>query len=105
MRQKILAWFLKGVIIGAQKDKLNLRTRVVMWIAKRKVNKIMDGKVWYKSKTLWFNALTGVVGILTALVKDGGLNPQTVGYIGTAVGLVNIGLRLLTDQPIEGRES
>lgn len=62
------------------------------------------GKGLFQSKTFWVNLLMSVASLAvyvqdSALVSD---NPQVVAAIGAAVGFVNIVLRLLTKEPIEG---
>ena len=97
LKEKFIAWVIKGVI-----DRKPLQTR----LAKIKIDEWfrryeMDtSKKWYQSKTLWINALTGIAGLLTALMGTQGLDPKIVGAIGSILALVNIGLRLVTDKPI-----
>ena len=59
-----------------------------------------ENKKWWQSKTLIVNALTGIAGVLTALTSDKALDPQVIGYLITLLGLVNMGLRMITDKPI-----
>ena len=56
---------------------------------------IMNTKKWYDSKTLWVNALIVVGGVLTAVAGQ-----LAAGETITALGLLNIVLRLLTNQQI-----
>ena len=59
-------------------------------------------KSWWKSKTIWINALTGIAGVLTAItMPDAGLDPKTVGIVGSILAALNIVLRLITDEPIK----
>lgn len=51
----------------------------------------MTEKKWYASKTLWVNAITIVVGLLTSLVEQ--LNAGTAI---TGLALINIVLRFFT---------
>ena len=53
-------------------------------------------KKWYQSKTLWINALAIIGGILTALSGE-----LAVGGTVTVAGVINIGLRLITKQPLK----
>lgn len=64
----------------------------------------MEPKVWYESKTVWLNALTVIAAILAFIVDTqmaGGLpfdlDPR---YIAIALGIVNIVLRAMTNQPL-----
>ena len=61
---------------------------------------IEDSKKWYHSRTLWFNVLTGVVGVSTILITEGKLSPQITSGLATFVTLGNIILRILTTKPI-----
>lgn len=60
----------------------------------------MDSKEWYKSKTIIFNILSGLVGIAASLQMDKGVPPHTAEIFGSIVMVGNIVLRLLTDSPI-----
>lgn len=61
-------------------------------------------KVWYTSKTLWFNALVLVIGALAEglpQLKDlipADVYPALVGV----VAAVNFSLRTMTSQPVVG---
>lgn len=57
--------------------------------------------LWH-SKTFWVNALTSLAGIFAALAANEQIkeNPQLVGWIFTGIGIVNVFLRLFTDQPV-----
>ena len=55
------------------------------------------------SKTIWFNLLTIIATALVA-VSDSSLivdNPVAVGGIAIATAIINLGLRLVTSQPIK----
>ena len=52
-------------------------------------------KQWYQSKTMWVAILTGIAGVLTVFAG----NSETGGMV-TALGLVNMLLRLVTSEPI-----
>lgn len=54
------------------------------------------GKSPSRSKTIWFNILTGAATILALPI----LPPAIVPYIPAAQALVNIALRFVTDQPL-----
>ncbi len=58
-------------------------------------------KSLFKSKTFWFNLLTGV-GTLLALPV--GLPVAIIPYIPAAQALINIGLRVVTDKPVHVAE-
>ena len=55
-----------------------------------------DVKSLFKSKTFWFNVLTGV----GAIVGAGVLPPSLMLYAPTIMAVVNIGLRWVTTQPV-----
>ena len=64
-------------------------------------------KRWYKSKTIWFNTLTGatsVVGVIIPYVSGVGMDPTTTSF--TLMGLSsfqtlgNLYLRKLTEKGI-----
>lgn len=59
-------------------------------------------KKWYESKTMWFGIGTLLVSILTAtqgqeIVKN---NPSAVAYIGMAIGVLTIILRVVTKKSV-----
>lgn len=57
-------------------------------------------KIW-KSKTFWVNALTALAGVAayfqTDVITD---NPQAVGGIAAAIGIINVILRFMTKEPV-----
>ncbi len=53
-------------------------------------------KSMFKSRTFWFNLLTGV----GAIVGAGVLPPSLMIYAPTVMAVVNIGLRWVTTQPV-----
>ncbi len=61
----------------------------------------MENKPWYTSKTLWANILAGIATLSVAFGFDLGLTPETqVTIIGGFMAVLNIVLRLVTNQPI-----
>lgn len=61
------------------------------------------GKGLLTSKTFWFNVLSGAVGVATTLGQSAvASNPKVQAGFAAFVGIGNIILRFLTDQPIEG---
>lgn len=61
----------------------------------------MEEKKWYKSKTVWVNALTVVAGLAPLLSNWTAVMSPTWYAVGlTVVGAANLGLRALTTQPI-----
>jgi hypothetical protein len=61
-------------------------------------------KAWWKSKTIWVNALSAGVAVLTALqgqaiVQD---YPRASAAVVAGLGVLNIGLRIITYLPLEG---
>ena len=61
---------------------------------------IEDSKKWYHSRTLWFNVLTGVIGVSTILITEGRLSKEVASGLATFVTIGNIILRILTTKPI-----
>lgn len=61
-------------------------------------------KVWWQSKTLWFNVLT-LVGLALAHFLNAGLisDPQVVAYLTEVVALVNLVLRFFTGSELKMR--
>lgn len=64
----------------------------------------METKVWYQSKTIWINAITILLAILTLLLTqqaNGGL-PFNLDarWVILGLGVLNIVLRSVTDQPV-----
>lgn len=57
---------------------------------------------WYTSRTVWFNAITSLVGILTLIPQVAGVIPdEYLKYILLAVGALNVVLRIwFTDSPV-----
>lgn len=55
----------------------------------------------FRSRTFWFNVLA-ILGVLAALIADPrlGLDPRAVAIGLAGVNLVNILLRMGTDQPV-----
>jgi hypothetical protein len=62
----------------------------------------MQTKPWYRSKTIWFNALT----IVTTIAAYFGWNPDqqitmnVAGFLVAASPIINLVLRLMTRKPI-----
>ena len=56
----------------------------------------MEGKVWYKSKTIWFNALLGAVVAFTQAIG----HPLGEDVIAAIVTIGNILLRIITTEPV-----
>lgn len=61
----------------------------------------MENKPWWKSKTIIVNSLTALAAALTFLVSpDAKIDAGTVGIMGTVLGVINVLLRLVTNQPV-----
>lgn len=61
----------------------------------------MFPKSLFASRTLWLNALTFTAALLTALSgMTDAIPPALMPYIVAALAAVNIGLRLVTTQPV-----
>lgn len=59
----------------------------------------MNHKPWYRSKTVWVNALTVTIAVLLASVH---IVPSSwLPYLMAGTGIMNIFLRLITGQPID----
>ncbi len=64
----------------------------------------VNSKVWWKSKTVWINGATTVVGIAMLVAPDLQtlLTPQAFGVTMIVIGIVNKVLRYLTNTAIQG---
>lgn len=64
--------------------------------------KPMGKKPIYKSKTFWVNTLTAIAGVLTAAGGSEFIqaHPQIVGIGASVLGVVNVGLRLISKVPV-----
>lgn len=61
----------------------------------------MESKSLWLSKTFWTNAVALAVSIATAFGLDLGLDPeQQAELVAVILSLANIGLRLVTRQPV-----
>lgn len=63
----------------------------------------MGAKPFYKSKTLWFNLLILIIGVLTLITQNIALRPGVAAWMTVGIGAANIGLRMITGQPIQSR--
>lgn len=61
---------------------------------------MIDKKPLYLSKTLWFNVLTIALTVLEMVADLPFLTPEYAQIILIVVAAVNVGLRLLTSQPV-----
>jgi hypothetical protein len=59
----------------------------------------MEGKKWYQSKTVWTN-ITAIVAALSAYFTGQADLSTTVTAV--VLSIVNIGLRLISGEPITG---
>ena len=66
----------------------------------------VEVKHWYESKTLWVNiavfVLSAALVVLNAMSEGKLAAPFTVdaGFIGMAITIINMALRLITTQPV-----
>jgi len=58
-KKNLILWMLKGL------EKDTLRRRLVIWKVKKIGDKYMDGKSWYKSKSVW----TAILGVALGAVQ------------------------------------
>ena len=61
----------------------------------------MNAKSWYSSKTLWFNGLALVVLVASSFGYTGELPADWVTFAPVIVIVINLILRLFTNQPIQ----
>lgn len=61
-------------------------------------------KKWYLSKTIWVNGLSAAVAVLTALQGQAIIQdyPRASAAVVAGLGVLNIGLRIITYLPLEG---
>lgn len=57
-----------------------------------------ETKSLWKSKTFWFNTISGVIGVVGQI--QGFLPPPALPYVAAVVAVGNIVLRMITDQPV-----
>ena len=57
----------------------------------------MENKIFYKSKTFWFNLITIAIGVVQVVSKTYPIPNELLGLI---IGLGNLFLRTLTDKPL-----
>ena len=57
-------------------------------------------KSYFKSKTIWLNFATGIIGLVTAMLGDAPFEPQTMGLVMGGLGAVNMFLRSITTEAI-----
>lgn len=62
----------------------------------------MENKKWFRSKTIWFNILSGIVGTVMTLQSDKGVSPEAQKILGGIVLGGNLILRFFTDSSIKG---
>ena len=63
----------------------------------------MNEKPWWQSKTIWFNGLALIGAVAGAFgFAEFHPDPQVLALAPALVALINVGLRLVTRQPIGG---
>ena len=60
------------------------------------------GKKWYASKTFWFNILALVAAVAAQFGYSGQLPDEWAVFVPVIVTVVNMFLRLLVKEPIDG---
>ena len=105
IKNAILNWITDGILEALSKGKPNIRSRMAWMVAQRRFNQMADeleqSKKWWQSRTLIVNALTVIAGGLSFLASpDAKMDAQTVGTIGSILGIVNMALRFVTGKPI-----
>jgi hypothetical protein len=63
---------------------------------------VVETKAWYASKTVWINLITTVVGVLGFIAGSDWIaqNPAMVAGLTSAVGVLNVILRLVTGKAV-----
>ena len=102
MLQKIKETFIVWIIKGVAKNEENVQTKLVrlkidQWFKEKNME---ENKKWYTSKTLWFNVLNGIAATATAMQSDTSLSPQVISVWATVTTIVNVVLRLITNQGV-----
>lgn len=65
----------------------------------------MQVKKWWMSKTLWFNIITALVGVIGQITNLFHFSAQTNSIFAGILTVGNFILRFLTSQPVEGGKS
>jgi hypothetical protein len=60
----------------------------------------MNAKVWWKSKTLWFNIITVLVGVIGQVTDVFTLDAKTSQIFAGILAVGNFLLRFLTETPV-----
>lgn len=61
-------------------------------------------KAWYRSRTIWAQIVGAIVSILILIAASPAAEKYAV-YVGLAVQALTVVLRVLTSQPIAGRNN
>ena len=81
----------------------------LFWIFKKtesaikwEVKNMNDDKKWYKSKTVWFNIVSGGIAIATALQNSAlASDPKVQAGVALFITLGNVALRFVTEEAIK----
>lgn len=60
----------------------------------------MQKKSIFESKTFWINALAFSIGAVELFSSQPFLSPEVLAVFPLILGLLNVGLRWVTDQPV-----
>src|SRR3990167_1713820 len=96
IRSRLKVWMIEGAI---RKD--GLRRKIVMREMQKEVDNIMEqDKKWWKSKTIIFNLVSGLVAI-GASMQGHDLPPNVEKMFASLVMIGNVILRFVTNTSVE----
>lgn len=93
----IRTWIVMGAI-----NKDGIRRKLVMWMAKSEVDKIMDGKSVWKSKTVWAAIVGVALGAVQPISTALGHPIQVPNWVYEVLGSIGLyGLRDGQGKPLQ----